>query len=87
MNMDKEYWIRKLTSRKFWVALIAFITSMMMAFQADNETIQRVSAVIMAGATALAYIIGEGMIDAESVKSNNDNKKEEETENAERQNG
>ena len=86
MNMDKEYWIRKLTSRKFWVALIAFITSMMMAFQADNETIQRVSAVIMAGATALAYIIGEGMIDAESVKSNN-NKKEEETENAERQNG
>lgn len=87
MNMDKEYWIRKLTSRKFWVALIAFITSMMMAFQADNETIQRVSAVIMAGATALAYIIGEGMIDAESVKSNNSNKKEEETENAERQNG
>lgn len=86
MNMDKEYWIRKLTSRKFWVAMIAFITSMMMAFQADNETIQRVSAVIMAGATALAYIIGEGMIDAESVKSNND-KKEEETENAERQNG
>ena len=85
--MDKEYWIRKLTSRKFWVALIAFITSMMMAFQADNETIQRVSAVIMAGATALAYIIGEGMIDAESVKSNNSNKKEEETENAERQNG
>lgn len=85
MNMDKEYWIKKLTSRKFWVALIAFITSMMMAFQADNETIQRVSAVIMAGATALAYIIGEGMIDAESVKSNN--KKEEETENAERQNG
>lgn len=86
MNMDKEYWIRKLTSRKFWVAMIAFITSMMMAFQADNETIQRVSAVVMAGATALAYIIGEGMIDAESVKSNND-KKEEETENAERQNG
>lgn len=85
MNMDKEYWIKKLTSRKFWVALIAFITSMMMAFQADNETIQRVSAVIMAGATALAYIIGEGMIDAESVKSNNSNKKEEE--NAERQNG
>ena len=85
--MDKEYWIRKHTSRKIWVALIAFITSMMMAFQADNETIQRVSAVIMAGATALAYIIGEGMIDAESVKSNNSNKKEEETENAERQNG
>lgn len=60
-------WKRKLTSRKFWVAVVAFITPLMLAFGvAENEAAQ-VSAIIMAGADVIAYILAEGMVDARAA--------------------
>ncbi|MFT8889677.1 MAG: hypothetical protein ABF904_12775 [Ethanoligenens sp.] len=64
MNAD---WKRKLTSRKFWLAITAFVTLLIVALGGSQETATRVTALIMAGASVLAYIIGEGLVDAASV--------------------
>ena len=63
--MKKEDIIRKLTSRKFWLAIAAFITELIVAFKGDAETAETISGMIMAGATVIAYIVGEGLVDAE----------------------
>lgn len=57
-------WKQKLTSRKFWAAVVNFVTQLMIAFGAAESAAVQVAAVIMAGAGVVAYIIGEGMADA-----------------------
>lgn len=61
-------WKQKLTSRKFWTALIGFVTAMMVAFGVNDLTIEQVIAVITASSTLIAYIIGEGLVDAARIK-------------------
>ena len=65
--MKKIDWKSKLTSRKFWLAVASFISLLIIAFGGSQETATQVTAIIMAGATVVAYIIGEGMVDAASV--------------------
>ena len=60
-------WKRKLTSRKFWMALVAFITPLMLAFGVSEDTVTQTAAIIMAGADVLAYIVAEGMVDAQNI--------------------
>ena len=62
--MTEVDWKRKLTSRKFWLALTAFITGLLLAFKVNTETVESVSGIIMSGAAVVAYIIGEGLADA-----------------------
>lgn len=62
--MNKEDLIRKLTSRKFWTAVCAFVTLLLVALGFKESEAAQVAAIIMAGATVLSYILGEGMIDA-----------------------
>ena len=62
--MTKQDIIRKLTSRKFWMALIGFITPLLLAFGVTETTTTQITAIIMAGADVLAYILAEGMTDA-----------------------
>ena len=64
--MRKEDIVRKLTSRKFWLAVAAFVTELIIAFRGDAEMAETVSGIIMAGATVIAYIMGEGLVDAEN---------------------
>ena len=61
MSID---WKRKLTSRKFWAAIVGFVTPMMLAFGIAETTVTQVVAIVMAGADVIAYIIAEGMVDA-----------------------
>ena len=60
-NID---WKRKLTSRKFWAAVVGFVTPTMIAFGVSDSVVTQVAGIIMAGATLIAYIIGEGLVDA-----------------------
>ena len=60
MNID---WKRKLTSRKFWLAVTGFTTPLLIAFGISDGAANEVAAIIMSGATLIAYIIGEGMAD------------------------
>ena len=57
--MRKEDIVRKLTSRKFWLAVAAFVTELIIAFRGDAEMAETVSGIIMAGATVIAYIMGD----------------------------
>lgn len=57
-------WKQKLSSRKFWAAVVNFITQLLLAFRVAESEVAQVAAVIMAGAGVIAYIIGEGLADA-----------------------
>lgn len=61
MNID---WRRKLTSRKLWVSIAAFVSLLMVALGCSDNEAAQVSALIMAGATVIGYVIGEGLVDA-----------------------
>lgn len=62
-------WKSKLTSRKFWVAVVGFVTPLLIAFGFTDGDITKVVAVIMGGATLIAYILGEGLVDSSRAKS------------------
>ena len=62
--MNKIDWKRKLTSRKFWMAVIGFITPIMTAFNFSDEVITQVTAIVMGGGALIAYILAEGWADA-----------------------
>ncbi len=63
----KINWKQKLTSRKFWAAIIGFTTAVLAAFHVDNLTIEQVVAMITAISTLIAYIIGEGLVDSARI--------------------
>ena len=62
--MSNINWVRKLTSRKFWAAVASFVSMMIVAFGGTENTATQVAALIMAGASVVSYIIGEGLADA-----------------------
>lgn len=70
--MNKINWVRKLTSRKLWTAVASFVSMMILATGGTDNTATQVTALIMAGASVVAYIIGEGLTD--SSRTDNDNK-------------
>lgn len=61
-------WKSKLTSRKFWAAVVGFVSAILVACNINNLTIEQVTAVITAGGVLIAYILGEGMVDAARAK-------------------
>ena len=65
-------WKSKLTSRKFWAALVGFVTTLLVAFGVPDLQIEQVAAVITAAATLIAYIIGEGLVDAKRAEKENE---------------
>ena len=70
--MKKEDIIKKLTSRKLWVAIIGFVTPLLLAYGVSESDVTQITSIIMAGGTLIAYIIGEALVDSESVASKND---------------
>ena len=61
-------WKSKLTSRKFWVAVVGLVSGLIIAFGGNAETVETVSGCIMSAASVVAYIIGEGLADAQHVE-------------------
>jgi len=72
--MDKETFLRKLTSRKFWVALVAFVSALLTAFHVSEGSIAQVTSIIMAFGSLLIYMLAESATDVASLN----NKKSEE---------
>lgn len=66
---------RKLSSRKFWMAVAAFVVAIFIYLKVDIDT-QKTEALIMAGGAVVAYIVAEGYADGQHAK--NDTAKEEE---------
>lgn len=65
-------WKLKLTSRKFWAAIVAVVTAVCVIFGVDNLTMEQVTGLIMAVGALIAYILGEGWVDAARVKNENE---------------
>lgn len=65
-------WIKKLTSRKFWIALVGFVTSLLVAFNVNPGSIEQITSIIMSGATLIAYILAEGFVDASKLEKEDD---------------
>ena len=57
-------WKRKLTSRKFWLSVATLATLLIIYFTGDTEKAERISAIIMAGATVIGYVLSEGFVDS-----------------------
>ena len=62
--MKKIDWTRKLTSRKFWISIASFVAMLLVALGRSEEVATQVTSLIMAGATVIGYVIGEGLADA-----------------------
>ena len=62
--MKNINWKRKLTSRKLWVSICGFVSLLVVATGGTESEAAQVSAIIMAGATVVGYVIGEGLADA-----------------------
>ena len=56
-------WTKKLTSRKFWVAIAGFVSGLIIAFTGDEATAATVSGCVMSAASVVGYMIGEGLAD------------------------
>lgn len=68
-------WKRKLTSRKFWLAVVGLVTGLILALNGSAETAETVGGLIMSAASIVAYIVGEGLADAGHVSDNEDPEK------------
>lgn len=62
-------WKKKLSSRKLWAAVADFAGMLLVAFGVAETEAAQITAIIMAGAGVLAYIIAEGLVDANSATS------------------
>ena len=65
-NID---WVAKLTSRKFWMAVVGLVSGILVALKLDEQTVTQITGIIMAAASVVAYIIGEGLADAAGAKA------------------
>ena len=70
-------WKAKLTSRKFWAAIVAVVTCVCVIFGVDELTTEQVTALIMAVGALIAYILGEGFVDAQRAKNQTEEKDDE----------
>lgn len=62
--MTKSDIIRKLSSRKLWLAVALFVSGLIAACGGSGETAEIVSGCIMQGAAVVSYILAEGWSDA-----------------------
>lgn len=56
-------WKRKLTSRKLWAAIAGFVSGLLIFLGYPKETAVQIAALIMSGASVVAYCVGEGLAD------------------------
>ena len=57
-------WKRKLSSRKFWIAVAGLISGLILAFGGSEATAGTVSGIVMSTASVVGYLIAEGLADS-----------------------
>ena len=71
-------WKKKLSSRKFWAAISGVVISVMVAFNADAGSQEKVTGVITATGTLAIYMLAEGSTDKAAIEETKENEKSEE---------
>lgn len=69
-------WKKKLSSRKFWAAISGVVISVMVAFNADAGSQEKVTGVITATGTLAIYMLAEGNADKAAAKKDDKTDKE-----------
>jgi hypothetical protein len=57
-------WKRKLSSRKFWAAIAAWVTSLLAAFNVTESTMAQVGIVVAGIGSLCVYMLAEAKADA-----------------------
>lgn len=65
--MEKTNWAQKLTSRKLWIAIAGLVVGILLLFGVSQGVTEQISGVIMSLGSVIAYIVGEGLVDAASA--------------------
>ena len=63
----KEEIKRKLTSRKFWAALCAFVGALCVLFGVDELTVEKLVTVLASLGVLATYILTEGYLDGKAM--------------------
>lgn len=71
----KVNWTQKLTSRKFWAAIVAVVVSLCVLIGIPDVTQEQITALVMAVGGLIAYILGEGFVDAARLKAEKEDAK------------
>ena len=61
-------WKKKLSSRKFWAAVVGFVSAVLVALNYPQMTVEQVETIITAGGVLIAYILGESYVDGNREK-------------------
>ena len=72
--MTKIDWVKKLTSRKFWIAVVGFVTGLVIVICGREDLANQIGALVLSAASIVAYIVGEGLADVSYNQSNTTNK-------------
>ena len=75
--MNWTYWKRKLLSRKWWMGVIGGVTGIVMVITHNENLVQMISGAMLAGASIVAYILGEGFADAAHTNDQKEEKSDE----------
>ena len=67
--MKNINWKRKLSSRKFWAAVSGIVISIMMIFNADSGSQEKIAGAITSAGVLVTYILAEGSADKAALKS------------------
>lgn len=70
-------WQAKLSSRKFWAAVVGFVTAILAAFGLAEGEIAQIVGIITAGSTLIVYIISESTVDVARANKDKDSESEE----------
>lgn len=64
--MDKIDWKRKLSSRKFWVLVAAFVASVCIFVTHDEQVSIQITTIITGFGAVVAYLFAEGYADGKN---------------------
>ena len=59
---------QKFTSRKFWASLVAFATSLIVAFNVEGITAEQLTLILSGIGSLICYIFSEGSVDKGNIK-------------------
>lgn len=61
--------LRKLSSRKLWVAIVGIIVGVAAAFGINESEYMAITGVVTSASAVVAYIVGEAKIDAARISN------------------
>lgn len=61
--ITKIDWKAKFSSRKFWVALVTYITSILTAFNVSDSVVVQITTIMSGIGAMIVYILAEAYVD------------------------